>query len=659
MPSSDHVVSPASGLELQTLHPEIRAVDDLFRHVNQRWLDDHPIPPDKSMYGAFSILAEEAERQVHAIARESVTAAEGTTQRKVGDVFQSFMDEEQINLRGHSPLNERLAPIQEAGADKTELLRQMARAEKRGCQGLWQMFIDNDPGQPDRYVMFVEQGGLSLPDESYYREEDFADIRESFERHLARVADIVGGQLPKDFARLVMEAETKIASTHWDQVRCRDAQATYNLMTLDQWEDSTSGFALGVWLDEIGLSRDQVRQLVIRQPSAVEAWPRVWEELSAEHLSAWMQWQVTRSLSGYLSDDLVEAHFDFFGRTLSGTPELRPRWKRAVAFTESVLGEAVGQIYVERHFPPESKALMDELVGNLLEAYRQSIESLDWMSETTKVKALEKLATFRPKVGYPDRWRDYSSLLVRVDDVVANLEASAEFEFRREVAKLGREVDRDEWFMTPQTVNAYYNPGFNEIVFPAAILQYPFFDPARDAAANYGGIGAVIGHEIGHGFDDQGSRFDGEGRLIDWWTEADRARFEQLTAELVTQFAELEPRQLPGHKVNGELTLGENIGDLGGLGIAWKAYLLSLGGTEPPEVDGQSAAQRFFISWAQSWRLAARDEEAKRLLQIDPHSPAEFRCNQIVRNLPEFHDAFGVSESDELWLEPERRVSIW
>lgn len=659
MPSPKHAVSPASGLELSSLHSDIRPADDLFRHVNQQWLDDHPIPPDKSMYGAFSLLAEQAERQVHAIAKESVDAAEGTLQRKVGDAYRSFMDEERINALGHQPLRERLAAIQSAGSDKTELLRQMARAERRGSQGLWQLFIDNDPGQPDRYIVFVEQGGLSLPDESYYREESFAEIRDTFVRHLDRMATMVGGDLPPRFAELVMEVETKIASTHWDQVRCRDAQATYNLMTFDEWESATAGFPLGMWLKEIELPREHVQELVIRQPSAVEAWPTLWEELSGDHLSAWLQWQVMRSLSGYLSDDLVDAHFDFFGRTLSGTPELRPRWKRAVAFTESILGEAVGQIYVERHFPPESKALMDELVANLLEAYRLSIESLDWMSDTTKAKALEKLSTFRPKIGYPERWRDYSTLTVQSDDLVANLEASAEFEFRREVGKLGRDVDRDEWFMTPQTVNAYYNPGFNEIVFPAAILQYPFFDPTRDAAANYGGIGAVIGHEIGHGFDDQGSRFDGAGRLVDWWTKADRARFEELTGELVTQFAELEPRQLPGQKVNGELTLGENIGDLGGLGIAWKAYLLSLDGTEPPEVDGHSGAQRFFISWAQSWRLATRDEEAKRLLQIDPHSPAEFRCNQIVRNLPEFYEAFGVSESDELWLDPSRRVSIW
>ncbi len=659
MPTTDHSVSPASGLELASLHPDVRPGDDLFRHVNQRWLDDHPIPADKSMYGAFSILAERAEKHVQAIAKESAQAAEGSIARKVGDAYTSFMDQDTVNRLGHSPLLERLHLIQEAGTDKTELLRQMARAEKRGVAGLWQMFIDNDPGQPDRYIAFVEQGGLSLPDESYYRLDDFAEIRDAFVRHLSRVADLLGDRIPSDFASQVMAVETEIARTHWDQVRCRDAHATYNLMTLEEWRGSIGEFPLTVWLDEIGLRDSQVQEVVIRQPSAVEAWPHIWNELSGEQLSSWIQWQVIRALSGYLSDDLVEAHFDFFGRTLSGTPELRPRWKRAVAFTESILGEAVGQVYVERHFPPESKAQMDELVGNLLEAYRQSIMSLEWMSETTKEKALEKLATFRPKVGYPDRWKDYSSLLVSSDDLVGNLEAAAAFEFSREVGKLGKPVDKDEWFMTPQTVNAYYNPGFNEIVFPAAILQYPFFDPERDAAANYGGIGAVIGHEIGHGFDDQGSRFDGEGRLVDWWTEEDRTRFDELTRVLVDQFATLEPRQLPGHRVNGELTLGENIGDLGGLGIAWKAYLLSLGGEDPPVVDGQSAAQRFFISWAQSWRLAARDEEAKRLLQIDPHSPAEFRCNQIVRNLPEFYDAFGVSEADELWLEPERRVAIW
>ena len=652
-------ISPASGLELAGLHPDIRPHDDLFRHVNQRWLDEHPIPRDKSMYGAFSILAERAEADVRAIVEEAASSPEGSLERAVGDAYTSFMDEQAVERRGAAPLMQRLESIDQARGDKRALIGVMASLERRGVSGLWQMFIDNDPGQPDRYIAFVEQGGLSLPDESYYREEQFEEIRQAFVRHLERIAPMIGRDDAEGFARRVMECETAIAATHWDQVRCRDAQATYNLTTRDQWMEMTEGFDLSQWLDVVGFPPEDTAEVVIRQPSAVAAWATVWSDTEPEALADWMSWQVTRSLSGYLSAEFVEAHFDFYGRTLSGTPELRARWKRGVSFVESILGEAVGKLYVERHFPPQSKAQMDTLVDFLLQAYRQSISELGWMSDQTKKRALEKLESFTPKIGYPEKWRDYSRLTIRPDDLVGNLEASAEFELQRELGKLGRPIDKSEWFMTPQTVNAYYNPGFNEIVFPAAILQYPFFDPDRDAASNYGAIGAVIGHEIGHGFDDQGSRFDGQGRLTDWWTPEDRARFEELTSALVEQYSVLEPRQLPGLRVNGELTLGENIGDLGGLGIAWKAYLLSLNGAEPPVVDGVSAAQRFFIAWAQSWRLAARDEEAKRLLQIDPHSPAEFRCNQIVRNVDEFYDAFGVSEGDALWLAPEKRVAIW
>lgn len=652
-------ISPASGLELAGLHPDIRPHDDLFRHVNQRWLDEHPIPRDKSMYGAFSILAERAEADVRAIVEEAASSPEGSLERAVGDAYTSFMDEQAVEQRGAAPLMQRLESIDQARGDKRALIGVMASLERRGVSGLWQMFIDNDPGQPDRYIAFVEQGGLSLPDESYYREEQFEEIRQAFVRHLERIAPMIGRDDAEGFARRVMECETAIAATHWDQVRCRDAQATYNLTTRDQWMEMTEGFDLSQWLDVVGFPPEDTAEVVIRQPSAVAAWATVWSDTEPEALADWMSWQVTRSLSGYLSAEFVEAHFDFYGRTLSGTPELRARWKRGVSFVESILGEAVGKLYVERHFPPQSKAQMDTLVDFLLQAYRQSISELGWMSDQTKKRALEKLESFTPKIGYPEKWRDYSRLTIRPDDLVGNLEASAEFELQRELGKLGRPIDKSEWFMTPQTVNAYYNPGFNEIVFPAAILQYPFFDPDRDAASNYGAIGAVIGHEIGHGFDDQGSRFDGQGRLTDWWTPEDRARFEELTSALVEQYSVLEPRQLPGLRVNGELTLGENIGDLGGLGIAWKAYLLSLNGAEPPVVDGVSAAQRFFIAWAQSWRLAARDEEAKRLLQIDPHSPAEFRCNQIVRNVDEFYDAFGVSEGDALWLAPEKRVAIW
>ncbi|MDF2576475.1 MAG: peptidase, partial [Agromyces sp.] len=391
---------------------------------------------------------------------------------------------------------------------------------------------------------------------------------------------------------------------------------------------------------------------MLREPSFVEGLGALLTEERLPAWKDWLAWQVIRSSAAYLSNDFVEANFDFYGRTLSGTPQLRERWKRGVSLVEGAMGEAVGRIYVERHFPPAAKAAMDDLVANLVEAYRQSISALEWMGDTTRAKALEKLEKFTPKIGYPVKWRDYSSLEIDASDLIGNVRATAEFEFNRELGKIGKPIDRDEWFMTPQTINAYYNPGFNEIVFPAAILQYPFFDASRDAAANYGAIGAVIGHEIGHGFDDQGSKYDGDGRLIDWWSESDRAAFEERTKALIDQYDALTPAQLDGdgHHVNGALTIGENIGDLGGLAIAWKAYRLSLGKAKPPVIDGLSAAQRFFLSWAQAWQMKGRDEEVIRLLAIDPHSPNEFRCNQIVRNIEEFYDAFDVTERDALWL---------
>ncbi len=651
-------ISPASGLELDDVDPSISPADDLYRHVNQGWLERHPIPDDKSMFGAFSVLAEQAEKDVHAIVEEATNGAEGSLEKKVGDLYRSFMDEEAIESRGLTPLFERLASVRRA-TSHDDLVSVMARLEARRTSGLFDLFIDNDPGQPDRYLVFIEQGGLSLPDESYYREEQFQPVRDAFVAHLARVATLIGREDAEEFAETVMAVETDIASHHWDQVSCRDAEKTYNLRSLQQWRESMAPFDVDAWIEATGLPASELDSLVMRQPTFVEAIGSLWPNRPVAEWVLWLEWQVVRGLSPYLTSDMVDAHFDFYGRTLSGTPSLRARWKRGVSVVEGAMGEAIGRLYVERHFPPDSKEKMDDLVSHLLEAYRVSIQNLEWMSVATKQRALDKLAKFTPKIGYPAKWRDYSDLEIDASDLVGNVEASAQFELRREVKKLGKPIDRDEWFMTPQTVNAYYNPGFNEIVFPAAILQYPFFDPKRDAAANYGAIGAVIGHEIGHGFDDQGSRFDGDGRLTDWWTAEDRERFLERAGMLVEQYAQLEPKQLPGLRVNGELTLGENIGDLGGLAIAWKAYLVSLKGEEPPVVDGLSAAQRFFYSWAQSWRLSIRDEEARRLLHIDPHSPAEFRCNQIVRNLDLFFDTFDVSEGDELYLAPESRVSIW
>jgi len=649
-----------SGIELDERDLSLHPGDDLYLHMNGRWIERSTIPPDKSRYGAFTLLSEEAEKAVREIIEGAQTAPEGSEARKIGDLYASFMNTKRIKKVGLTPLTELLSSIEnEARKGRDALVSELGRLERGGSQGLWGLFVDNDPGNPERYVIFVEQGGISLPDESYYRVEEFADIRAAFVAHVERVFTLVGIDDAATKAHRVMDFETQLAGAHWDNVKCRDAEATYNLWSGEQMASALAGFSFATWSEQTGIPASAITKLVVRQPSYIESLADTWQSADVEALRDWMIWHVIMAFSPYLTDELVQAHFDFFGKTLSGTPKLRVRWKRGVGFVEGVMGEAVGKLYVEKHFPPESKAQMDDLVAMLLAAYRESITALEWMGEETKKKALEKLDTFSPKIGYPSRWRDYSALNVSADDLWANVLAGNEFDFQRELAKIGRPLDRDEWFMTPQTVNAYYNPGFNEIVFPAAILQYPFFEPNRDAASNYGAIGAVIGHEIGHGFDDQGSRFDGDGRLHNWWSDDDRAAFEKRTQNLITQFNELSPKHLPGHTVNGELTIGENIGDLGGLAIAWKAYLMSLEGAEPPVIDGLSAAQRFFLSWAQSWKLMARPEEALRLLRIDPHSPPEFRCNQIARNLDIFYDAFDVSPEHALWLEPEHRVGIW
>ncbi|CAN5247090.1 M13 family metallopeptidase [soil metagenome] len=651
-----------SGLELDELDESVRPQDDLYRHANGKWIERTTIPADKARYGSFYVLAEEAEKAVLAIIEESTAADSGTEERKFGDLYTSYMDEERINALGAAPLQPDLESV--AGvSDIASLLQTLGALERKGVSGFFQLYIDNDPGNPERYIALFEQGGLSLPDESYYREEKFADIRTAYVEYLTTMFGLAGLEDAPARAARVFELETAIAASHWDNVESRDSEKTYNLST---WAELVALTAkadgapdLNRWLTAMDAPAGVFDELVLRQPSFVEGLAALLTEDRLDSWADWLRWQVIRSSAAYLSDDFVRTNFDFYGRTLSGTPELRARWKRGVSLVEGAMGEAVGRIYVERHFPEGAKKSMDVLVGNLIEAYRQSITSLSWMTEATRARALEKLEKFTPKIGYPTKWRDYSSLEIDAGDLIGNVRATSEFEFQRELGKIGKPLDRDEWFMTPQTINAYYNPGFNEIVFPAAILQLPFFEESRDAAANYGAIGAVIGHEIGHGFDDQGSKFDGDGRLTDWWTADDREAFEALTGSLIEQYNALAPAQVPDHHVNGALTIGENIGDLGGLSIAWKAYLISLDGAEPLVIDGLSAVQRFFLSWAQSWQLKARDEEVIRLLSIDPHSPNEFRCNQIVRNIEQFYEAFGVTESDELWLAPEARVTIW
>jgi putative endopeptidase len=651
-----------SGIHLDELDANTRPQDDLFRHVNGLWIDRTEIPSDKARYGSFYQLAEEAERNVHAIIEEAKDAAPGTEQRKVGDLYASYMDEERIEALGAAPLKPLLADA--AAVDSIPaLLTALGGLERKGTSGLFQLFIDTDPGDPERYIVLVEQGGLGLPDESYYREEHFAEIRTKYVAYLESILDLAGLDDAAGRAARIFALETSIAATHWDNVRTRDSDATYNLLGWDAFtalaEQGNASLDLNVWKNAIGVQEHAFDELVVREPSFVSEVSALLTEDALQSWTDWLAWRIIRSYASYLSNDFVQANFDFYGKTLTGTPELRVRWKRGVSMVEGGMGEAVGRSYVERHFKPEAKEAMDALVANLVEAYRQSITGLEWMTAQTQKRAIEKLEKFTPKIGFPAKWRDYSELEISPTDLLANVAASNEFEFQRELGKLGKPIDRDEWFMTPQTINAYYNPGMNEIVFPAAILQAPFFDAGRDAASNYGAIGAVIGHEIGHGFDDQGAKYDGDGKLTDWWTADDKAAFEALTASLIQQYNALAPQQVPDQHVNGALTIGENIGDLGGLAIAWKAYLISLDGAESPVIDGLTGAQRFYLSWAQAWQQKSRDEEVIRLLAIDPHSPNEFRCNQIVRNIDDFYTAFSVSETDALWLAPEDRVTIW
>jgi putative endopeptidase len=646
-----------SGIEIDERDDAIRPADDLYRHINERWIERTPIPDDRARYGSFHVLAEEAEKAVREIIEECQSGADGTEARKVGDLYTSFMNVDAVNALGASPLKPLLHRIEGVGS-LAEFMSALGEFERDGIGSFVSMWVDNDPGDPERYLVFVEQSGIGLPDESYFRDETFASIREAYRGHLERMFAISGFSDAADRAARVYSIEEKFAAVHWDNVKTRDTHATYNLVGWDEFAASLGPIA-APWRDALGVADAVFSEVVVREPSFIEGARAILESSDLESLTDWLRWQVIHGLAPYLSTEFVDENFAFYGTTLSGTPQLRDRWKRGVGFVEGGLGEAVGKLYVERHFPPAAKTQMDLLIANLTEAYRESISNLEWMSDETKTRALEKLDKFTPKIGYPVRWRDYSSVHVTVDDLVGNMFAVARFDFARELGKVGKPLDRDEWFMLPQTVNAYYNPGFNEIVFPAAILQYPFFVAERDAAANYGAIGAVIGHELGHGFDDQGSEFDGDGRLSNWWSDVDRDQFKERTSALIDQYNALEPRALPGHTVNGELTIGENIGDLGGLSIAWKAYVLSLNGGEPPVVDGMTGAERFFLSWAQAWRQSARDEEALRLLAIDPHSPPEFRCNQIVRNLDVFHETFGVTSRDPMWLDPAERVTIW
>lgn len=661
------VETARSGIDLSHIDAAVRPQDDLFGHVNGRWLRDYAIPADRATDGAFRVLYDRAEEQVRELitGAASGSVADATDEQRIGELYASFLDEESVERRGLAPLLEELAQIDSA-QDRDSLARVLGRLQRTGVGGGVGLYIDTDSKDSSRYLVHLSQSGLGLPDESYYRDEQHAAILGAYPAHISAMFALVYGGTAEQYtdrAGRIVALETALAAAHWDVVRRRDADLTYNLRAFADLPAAAPGFDWTGWTDGLGITADAIGELIVRQPDYLTAFARAWSGEAVADWQDWARWRLIHTRAAVLTRALVDEDFSFYGRTLSGTEQIRERWKRAVSLVEALMGDAVGRLYVQHHFPPQAKTRMDTLVANLREAYRISITDLEWMTPATRQRALAKLDKFTAKIGYPERWRDYSTLVIAQDDLYGNVIRGAEVGFDRESAKLGGPVDRTEWFMTPQTVNAYYNPGMNEIVFPAAILQPPFFDADADDAANYGGIGAVIGHEIGHGFDDQGSKYDGDGHLVDWWTDEDRREFTARTTKLIEQYDTYVPRDLAqgadAPHVQGAFTVGENIGDLGGLSIALLAYRLSLGDAQAPVIDGLTGVQRVLFGWSQVWRTKSRTAESIRRLAVDPHSPPEFRCNGVVRNIDAFYDAFDVGEDDALYLDPQQRVRIW
>ncbi len=647
-----------SGIETQHFDPSVRIQDDLFLAVNGNWIKNTPIPPDKSNYGSFIILRDLSESRSRAIIEEAAGKPQttGSEAQKIGLVYQSFMDEKTVEQRGIAPLLPELKTIEKLKTPK-DLARYFGKLQQDAVDGPLRIYVDQDSKDSTQYLTNVTQGGIGLPDRDYYLQDDarFKQAREAYLGYLTTLFTLAGEKDAAALAQSVLTLETAIAKDQWTKVDNRDPVKTYNKMTRAQLAALTKSFNWNLYLE--GADLNKVKSLNLAQPSYAQGLTKL---IESQPVSTWQTYFKARRLDDaapILSKAFVDAHFDFHGKTLQGSKELRPRWKRAVQAVEGSLGEAIGKLYVAKHFPPESKRKMDELVGNLMKAFGTSIDGLTWMTPATKVQAKRKLSTYMTKIGYPNKWRDYSALQATGDDLYGNMKRVASFDYHWMTGKLGKPVDRDEWGMTPQTVNAYYNPSLNEIVFPAAILQPPFFNAEADDAVNYGGIGAVIGHEISHGFDDQGSQFDANGNLKNWWTAEDKAAFKVLTEKLVAQYAAYEP--LPGKKINGELTLGENIADLSGMQIAYKAYRLSLAGKEAPVIDGLTGDQRFFMGFSQIWRSNIRDEALLQRLVTDPHSPGHYRPIGSAVNSDAFQKTFDVKPGDKMYKPENERIRIW
>ncbi|MBL4816267.1 MAG: peptidase M13 [Shewanella sp.] len=648
-----------SGIDFANFDKSIRPQDDFYGYVNGTWLKTTEIPSDRTSTGAFYDLREKSRDDVKAIIEEVAATPNlvaGSDEQKVADLYRSFMDTDTINQLGTTPIQAELDKI-DALKTKSDLVSYFAHSQIIGGGTPLAFYIDVDAKDSSRYATHIWQYGLSLPEKDYYFNdgERFVNIRKAFVEHIEKMFTIAGFKAPKASAEHVLALETAIANRHWDVVETRDSTKTYNLYQVKDLAKLAPDIDWTAYLTTLGV-QDQ-KDIIINQPSFIEGFNDV---LKANELSTWqtyMKWQLLTHFAGEMTDKLDHENFEFFSKTLNGQAEPQPRWKRGVSTVNNVLGEVVGKVYVKRHFTPAAKERMQVLVENLRGAYGTSIDDLEWMSAGTKVEAKDKLAKFDPKIGYPDRWEDYSKLTIKADDLIGNNIRANELSHDKELEKLAGPIRKWEWHMTPQTVNAYYNPTMNEIVFPAAILQPPFFNMQADDAVNYGGIGAVIGHEMGHGFDDQGAKFDGEGNMRDWWTEQDLSEFATRGKALVAQYDGYAV--FDDLNVNGELTLGENIGDLSGVTIAYRAYKKSLKGKEAPVIDGLTGDERFFIGFTQIWRAKIKEESMRNRVATDPHSPAKFRSLGALSNMPQFYTTFDVKEGDAMYIAPEKRVKIW
>ncbi len=643
------------GVEIDNIDPEVDPGDDFYQFAGGKWLDSFEIPEEFSSYGAFTVLFERSEDRVRKIIEDAANGktADGSVEKKIGDYFASFVDVDAINAKGLDPIADDLVRV--AALETHDDVARIMAASDLGANAFFGAWVDVDSKQPDRYIVYIAQSGLGLPNRNYYLDEKFADKRAKYKTYIAQMLDLAGVENAEEKAQAIYDVELRMATVHWEPAKRRKRELTYNLKTLDELTAFAPGAPWALILEEAGLEGQN--EFVVREDDAIQNLAAIFTETPVSTWRDYIHFHLLRSNAGILPTEFDDATFAFFGTELRGTPKQRERWKRGVAAVNGALGEAVGQVYVERYFPADSKTQMQALVINLRNALDQRLDTLPWMGEETKAAAHEKLEKFTPKIGYPDKWEDYAALDVTRGDAYGNSKAANVFAWNDQISKLGGPIDKTEWGMNPQRVNAYYSPNRNEIVFPAAILQAPFFDPYADAAVNYGGIGAVIGHEIGHGFDDQGRKSDGDGRLREWWTEADAANFQQLADALGAQYESYEP--IEGFPINPELTMGENIGDIGGLAMAYHAYKLSLNGEEAPVINNYTGDQRFFLAWAQVWKRKTREEALKNQIATDPHSPARYRVNGVVRNMDEWYDAFGITEDDDLYLAPEDRVQIW